>query len=128
MASATTPLGAGEALRALYDTFCAADYEGLGALFADDGIFEINAERHTGPDDIRRSEEAFRSTVTDCAVEYTAFLEQGDTAMCEAVFSFTQLEGGASVRLPFMAVAVMRDGRIARLTEYFDTGPLGGSA
>jgi ketosteroid isomerase-like protein len=123
MSSTTTNLGAGEALRALYDHLGTADWDSLAALFAQDAVFDINAERLTGPDAIRASHEGFRSTLTNCRTEWVELLEQGDTAIGEAVFTADKVDGSGAMRLPFAAVAKMKDGHIARLTEYFDSGP-----
>jgi len=65
--------------------------------------------------------------LTDSSVEYRGMLEDGDTAMCEAVFTARRIAGDGIV-LPLMAVAVMKDGLIVRFREYFDPTALRGGA
>ena len=47
----------------------------------------------------------------------------GATGLAEGTFASALREGGR-LDFPFAMVVEMRDGRIARLSEYFDTRPL----
>jgi ketosteroid isomerase-like protein len=53
-------------------------------------------------------------------------MEEGDIGLCEGYFAAALADSGGRLDFPFAAVVEMRDGRIARLAEYFDTRPLVG--
>ncbi len=62
--------------------------------------------------------------LADCTIETKQVVEQGDTGMVEARFLSSLADGGGRLDFDFMMLVEMRDARIARLVEYFDTRPL----
>jgi ketosteroid isomerase-like protein len=110
----------GEALRAFYDRFVAADIEGLVELFQPHGVLAVNDRRHEGHEGIRTSQARYREGVTNCEVTFRVVAEAGDSALGEALFTADRVHEEGSIHLPFAAVLDLEEGRILRLIEYFD--------
>ena len=51
-------------------------------------------------------------------------LERGDLGLAEGMFRSVLADGGGRMDFAFAIAIELQDGRIARLTEYFDTAPL----
>jgi ketosteroid isomerase-like protein len=64
------------------------------------------------------------AALADCAVELTSALEQGELGLAEGTFRARLADGTGRLDFAFAMVVELRDGRIGRLAEYFDTGPL----
>ncbi|WP_406870051.1 ketosteroid isomerase-related protein [Thioclava sp. 'Guangxiensis'] len=119
-----------ETLKTYYDAFNAGDTDGMEALLADD------FEHHVNEGTIRRGAEAFREfnahmtrcyreTLTDICVMAN---DAGTRAAAEFVVNGTYLktdEGlpearGQSYRLPAGTFFDLKDGKIARVTTYYN--------
>jgi ketosteroid isomerase-like protein len=51
-------------------------------------------------------------------------MEQGDQVLAVGLFASKLRDGGDRFDFPFAILVELRDGKIARLAEYFDTRPL----
>lgn len=119
-------------VKTYYATFNRGDREAMLALLADDVVHDINqGDRETGRAAFRafleRMDRCYREQVTDLVVMATA---DGRRAAAEFVILGTYLaagEGlppatGQSYRLPVGAFFELRDGRVARVTNYYNLG------
>jgi ketosteroid isomerase-like protein len=62
--------------------------------------------------------------LADCSITTRRLISEGDTGMVEAEFRSALASGDGRLDFDFMMLVELRDGRIARLAEYFDTRPL----
>jgi ketosteroid isomerase-like protein len=115
-----------EALQAVCEAWNRLDNNALADLFAEDGVLEdpLNERTLRGREDVRSDNEGAMSMLSECEVTLGAAVESGDFGMGEGMFRSVLAEGGARMDFPFAAAVELRGGRIARLTEYFDTAPL----
>ena len=115
-----------EALQAICDAWNRLDNDALADLFTDDGIFEDPLHERTlrGREDVRAVNAAGMESLSECEVTLGAVLERGDLGLAEGMFRSALADGGARMDFPFAMVVELKDGRIARLTEYFDSAPL----
>jgi ketosteroid isomerase-like protein len=115
-----------EALRSLMAGWERNDPDAVASLFGDGGAYEdpLLEERPVGPAAIREAIAPAMDAVEDCRVEIGLLMQDGATGFSEGVF--TSRLAGESTRFDFRFAAVveMRDGKIERLSEYFDTKPL----
>ena len=115
-----------EALQAICEAWNRLDNDALADLFAEDGLFEdpLNERAAHGREDVRAITAPGMAALSECEVTLSAVVEHGDLGLCEGLFRSALADGGGRFDFPFAMVVEMRDGRIARLTEYFDTAPL----
>jgi ketosteroid isomerase-like protein len=115
-----------EAMRVLFAAWEASDADALRDLFTDDGVYldPLKPGPLRGIDDVVEGNRPAMLAIEDCRITVDRELQHGDTAMVEGTFASRLVEGGGRLDFPFMAVATLRDGRIERLAEYFDTRPL----
>jgi ketosteroid isomerase-like protein len=120
-----TPL---EAMRAVFAAWEAGDPDALGPLFHEDGLYldPLKAGPLAGPAAIVAGNRPAMAAIEDCRIAATLEVEAGARAIVEGRFASRLADGGARFDFPFIAVLELRDGRIARLAEYFDTRPLVG--
>lgn len=119
-----TPL---ETLQAVCEAWNRLDIEALVALFAEDGLFEdplVEDGSVTGPDAVREASGAGMAALSECEVTISKGLEQGELGICEGLFRSKLADTGGAFDFPFVMVVELRDGKIGRLSEYFDTAPL----
>ncbi|MEX2647948.1 MAG: nuclear transport factor 2 family protein [Alphaproteobacteria bacterium] len=120
-------------LRAYCRAFAARDVATIESLFAEDAVCDIPLldERLVGRAHVVREIATAIRGLRGIRVELGAIVEGDDDAMAEGLF-FGALVGhpaqvdGTPARTDFRFVAVVEapDGKIARLSEYFDTKPL----
>jgi ketosteroid isomerase-like protein len=112
-----------EVMRAAFDAWERRDPAALGALFAEDGEFldPLKPGVLTGPAAIEVGNRDAMTAVEDVRVTVHSAFEDGARGAVEGWFR--SRVAGTDVRFdfPFMAAIELRDGRIARLAEYFDT-------
>jgi ketosteroid isomerase-like protein len=115
-----------EAMRAVFDAWEAGDPEALRALFTSDGVYldPLKAGPLEGPDAIVEDNRAAMAAIRECRISVSLAIEDGDRAVVEGGFASELVDSGARFDFPFVAIAEMSEGRIRRLAEYFDTGPL----
>lgn len=117
-------------IRAYYAAFNGGDADGMLALLTEDVVHDINqGPREVGREAfgrfLARMNTAYREQLTDIVVMATP---DGDRAAAEFTVHGTYLvaeEGlpparGQTYRLPAGAFFVVRDGRIARVTNYYN--------
>ena len=116
-----------EAIRALGAAWDALDLEALVALFAEDGTVEdpLLPRPAAGREDVRKLYGPSMAELSTCRVTLGHVLERGDLGLAEGRFESVLAGGGGRLDFDFAMVVELRDGRIARLAEYFDTRPLG---
>ena len=102
------------------------DVDALVALFTDDGVYEdpLHPRILRGRADIQAVNAAAVDALEDCVITLHRIIENADVAFAEGYFASRVREAGERLDFPFAILVEMRDGRIARLAEYFDTRPL----
>jgi limonene-1,2-epoxide hydrolase len=115
-----------EALRALFAAWERLDADEIAELFTEDGVYDdpLKDGRVVGREEIRRANEPAVAALADCSIRVVRLLEDGDVGVAEGFFAAGLAGGEGRLDFPFAAVVELRDGRIARLAEYFDTRPL----
>ncbi|CAN5298344.1 hypothetical protein BH10PSE7_BH10PSE7_35650 [soil metagenome] len=117
-----------QALQAIVRGWEKADPDSIAAIFADDGIFDdpLQPRRRIGPADIRDACAGGVAAIRDCHIPIRSVIESGNVAVAEGEFRSVLAATGARFDFPFVMVIEMKDGKVARLAEYFDTYPLRG--
>ena len=118
-----------ETVRAYYDAFNAQDMARFLSLLADDVVHDINqGERQVGKDMfasfMEHMNRCYREELTDMVIMAS---EDGRRAAAEFIVNGTYLatdEGlpeakGQTYRLPAGAFFEIRDGKVARVTNYY---------
>ena len=115
-----------ETLQAICEAWNRLDNDALADLFSEDGAFEdpLHERVLRGREDVRAVNGPAMSALSECEVTLSTVLERGDLGLAEGMFRSALADGGARMDFPFAIAIELRDGRIARLTEYFDTAPL----
>jgi ketosteroid isomerase-like protein len=115
-----------EALQAICEAWNRLDTDALADLFSEDGLFEdpLNERAARGREDVRAIVAPGMAALSECEVTLSAVVERGDFALCEGMFRSALADGGGRFDFPFAMAIELKDGRIARLSEYFDTAPL----
>lgn len=110
------------AMRELCGGWERMDAAAIGALFAPDGRYEgpLFGEFPVGPAAVEAACAAAFAELTEVQVPITALGVDGDVALAEGRFQCTDL-AGARTDFPLVMVVEVRDGKIVRFTEYFDT-------
>ena len=115
-----------EALRAVCDAWEAGDPDTAAGLFAPDGAYEdplYPAPLH-GPEAIRAGMAEGMGAIEDCRVTLDPVMEDGDRVLAIGFFASKLRDRGVRFDFPFAILVELREGKIARLSEYFDTRPL----
>lgn len=122
-----------QALEAYCDAFARRAADEIAALFAEDAVLDLPLHdgRLQGRDTIMRETRTAIRGLQNIEVVLEHVLEDGDTAFAEGFFRAEHVGvppkvDGTPARLDFkfVAVAELKDGKIARWAEYFDTKPL----
>jgi ketosteroid isomerase-like protein len=123
MESAMTPI---EALQAVCEAWTRLDNDALADLFADEGLFDdpLNDGIVRGREEVRAVAAPAMQALAECHVTLESALESGDLGLGEGTFRSRLADGQGRMDFSFALAVEMREGRIARLTEYFDTAPL----
>jgi ketosteroid isomerase-like protein len=119
-------MDAREATRAVCEAWERGDADGVASLFAPDGRYEdpLFPEVVVGPDAIREAVAPAMDEIRDLRIPIMNLVQDGDVAICEARFLSELASGEGRFDFDFAMVIEVRDGRITRLREYFDTRPL----
>ena len=123
--------------RQALETYCTAfarrDADRIEPLFAEDAVFDLPLQdgRLHGRDVIMQEMRTALRGLADIEVELGHVMEGACEVFAEGIFRAVPVAvppkvDGTPARLDFRFVAVvaMKDGKIARLSEYFDTRPL----
>lgn len=118
-----TPREALEALGAAWDRL---DVDALAAAFTDDGVVEdpLLPETARGREAIVALYTPSMAELSECRVTLGHVLESGDLGVAEGRFESVLAADGSRMDFDFAMLVELRDGRVARLAEYFDTRPL----
>jgi ketosteroid isomerase-like protein len=116
-----------DAIDAVFQAWQALDVEKLIPLFTDDGRYEdpLFPEALIGHDQMRDGILPGMEELADCAITTRRVVATDGAGMVEAEFRSALASGDGRLDFDFAMVVEMNGGRIARLTEYFDTRPLG---
>lgn len=112
-----------EATEAVFDAWERSDADAVAALFASDGRYEdpLFPEPVVGPEAIRDAVAPAMEEIRNLRIRVRLIAEAGESALCEASFLCELADGSGRFDFDFAMTVEMRDGKIARLTEYFDT-------
>jgi len=115
-----------QAVHAILRGWEQSDPDMIAAVFAEEGIFDdpLQPRRRIGPRDIREACANGIAAIRECRIPIHSLIESGNTAFAEGEFRSVQASTGARFDFPFALVVEMKDGKVARLAEYFDTHPL----
>lgn len=115
-----------QAVRTILRGWEQADPDMIASVFAEDGIFDdpLQPRRRTGPADIREACAGGIAAIRECQIPLHTIVESGSTGFAEGEFRSVHAATGTRFDFPFAMVIEMKDGKVARLTEYFDTHPL----
>jgi ketosteroid isomerase-like protein len=115
-----------EALQAICEAWNRLDNDALADLFGEDGLFEDPLHERTlrGREDVREVNGPAMGALSECEVTLRNVVERGDLGLAEGMFRSVLADGGGRMDFAFAIAIELKDGRIARLTEYFDTAPL----
>lgn len=117
---------AGEAIDRTFDAWQRLDVEALIELFCEDARYEdpLFPTALVGHAQMREGIAPAMADLADCTITARTVADRGDIGLVEAGFR-AALAAGGRLDFDFAMVVELRDGRIARLSEYFDTRPLG---
>jgi ketosteroid isomerase-like protein len=115
-----------EALQAACEAWNRLDNGARADLLADDGVFEdpLHERALRGREDVRAVNAQAMGALSECEVTLGAVLARGELGLAEGMFGSALADGGGRMDFAFAIAIELRDGRVARLTEYFDTAPL----
>ncbi len=115
-----------EMLQAICEAWNRLDNDALADLFAEDGVFEdpLHGRALRGREDIRAVNGPAMAALSECEVALSSAVENGDLGLAEGMFRSRLADGGERMDFAFAIALELRDGKIARVTEYFDTAPL----
>jgi ketosteroid isomerase-like protein len=116
-----------QAIDGVFGAWQRLDVEALLELFTEGARYEdpLFPEPLVGWEQLRESIGPAMAELKDCAITNLRVAENGNTGMVEAEFRSTLASGEGRLDFDFAMVVEMDGGRVARLAEYFDTGPLG---
>ena len=115
-----------EATEAVFEAWERSDADAVAVVFAADGRYEdpLFPEAVVGPEAIRDAVAPAMAEIRNLRIPVRSLAEAGDVALCEASFLCELANGDGRFDFDFAMTVVVRDGKIVRLTEYFDTRPL----
>lgn len=119
-------MNSGEAIRALCAAWERGDPEALAGLFDDDGVYEdpLKAGPIVGRAQILEGNRPAMAAIEDCRVEIRHLVADESLAMAEGSFTSRLADGSGRLDFTFAIIVEMKQGRIARAAEFFDTRPL----
>jgi ketosteroid isomerase-like protein len=102
------------------------DVDALAAAFTDDGVVEdpLLPETARGREAIVALYTPSMAELSECKVTLGHVLETGDLGVAEGRFESVIAADGSRMDFDFAMLVELRDGKVARLAEYFDTRPL----
>lgn len=115
-----------DAMRAAFAAWEQRDPGALGALFAPEGQFidPLKPGVLTGPAEIEEGNREAMAAVEDVRVTIDRGFENATHGAVEGVFCSRIAGTDDRFDFGYMASIELRDGRVTRLAEYFDTRPL----
>lgn len=123
MTKAGKVMGAAEAeafVVAFLESWGRRDLDYIMSFFAPDAIYHnVPVEPIMGLSKIREIFAAFLDAFPEAALDVVTVAAKPDLVIAERIDRFT-LSNGGKVVLPVNGVFVLRDGKIARFSDYFD--------
>jgi aminomethyltransferase len=113
--------------------FCQGDHIAMTNLFTDDGVFEASSLEAPirGRAELESQLRIISNSCKNIQAEIRVAIETGDRGHFEGTYEAEVLGTGGKldgsphrIDFKFVAIVEMRDGKIARLSEIFDTRPL----
>lgn len=100
--------------------------EAISRLFADGGVFAnpLQPNPLIGPGQIFDAVSVGLGKIENVVIRVTSAFENESQACIEGEFLSRRRADGSRFDFPFSLVLEMRDGKIRRLSEYFDTARL----
>jgi ketosteroid isomerase-like protein len=119
-------MDAREATMAVCEAWERGDADGVAALFAADGRYEdpLFPEVLVGPEAVRGGVAPAMAEIRNLRIPIKHLVADEGVAICEASFLSELADGTGRFDFEFAMVIEVRDGRITRLCEFFDTRPL----
>jgi uncharacterized protein (TIGR02246 family) len=116
-------MDARQATTAILEAWERGDADAVARLFAEDGRYEdpLFPEPVVGPEAIREALVPAMAEIRDVQIPVKALAVSGDgVAICEASFLSKLTSGEGRLDFDFAMAVEMRNGLVARLSEYFD--------
>ena len=122
-----------KAFEAYCTAFAAGDHIAMANLFTDDGVFEASSidKPLQGREELKSQLRIISNSSSDIKTETRVAIETGSNGYFEGVYEAEIIGTGGKVdgsphRIDFKFVAIveMREDKISRLTEIFDTRPM----
>jgi ketosteroid isomerase-like protein len=119
-------MNARDATVALCQAWERGDAQAVADMFAEDGRYEdpLFPEVLVGPAAILEGVAGGMAEITNLEIPIRHLTADADVAICEAAFLCELVADGSRFDFDFAMVIEVRDGRVVRLREYFDTKPL----
>jgi ketosteroid isomerase-like protein len=117
----------GEAIQRVFEGWEQGDAAAVSELFGAEGRYEdpLFPEALVGPDAIKDGIAPAMDDIEDCRINVLHQAEDGDIGFVEAEFRSALASGEGRLDFDFAMIVEVRDSRITRLAEFFDTRPLG---
>ena len=90
--------------------------------------YHINARPHIGKEWIERFLNKYCDTTTDNVWRVDRYAENGNMLLVEGYEEYVIKATGQKVLHPYMGICEIRDGKIARMRDYFEMGDAQGGA
>jgi ketosteroid isomerase-like protein len=115
-----------DALVALGASWEALDIDRFVALFADDAVVAdpLLPRDAEGVDDIRALYTDSMAELSECRVTLAHVLTSDHLGMAEGRFCSALAADGSRMDFDFAMTVEVRDGKVTRVAEYYDTRPL----
>lgn len=87
-------------------------------------IMHVNARPLIGKDWVERFLNKYWDTMTDTVWRVDRFAENGNILMVEGYEEYVVKATGQKVKHPYMGICEFRDGKIAKMRDYFEMGDI----
>ena len=112
-----------EILQALMAASKAKDHEAFLALWVDEGLeyyWSMHQKPITAKEKLRKFLRNYSGNFDQQDWQVTHCLEQGDLMFCEGVEMLYDRANQREIRNPFMQALEFRDGKVAKMRDYYD--------
>jgi ketosteroid isomerase-like protein len=112
-----------ETLRALMAASKAGDHDAFLALWVDEGLeyyWSMHAKPITSKDKLRKFLRNYGASFEQQEWSITQCIERDDLMFCEGVEVLFDKTNQRTIRNPFMQALEFRDGKLAKMRDYYD--------
>lgn len=112
-----------ETLQALMAASKAKDHEAFLALWVDEGLeyfWSMHAKPITSKEKLRKFLRNYEAGFDQQEWTIATCIEQGDLMFCEGVEMLFDKANQRLIRNPFMQALEFRDGKVAKMRDYYD--------